>query len=63
MDNTNLKTCPYCGGKASLYTLDEGNGINYVVVCETDGCRASEDYAWSYQDDKMKAISAWNKRA
>ena len=58
-----LKTCPFCGGKASLRALDEGNGIHYVVVCETVGCRASEDYAWPFQDDKIKAISAWNKRA
>lgn len=62
MDYPKLKPCPFCGGKASLYTLYDGNRTYYVIVCETAGCRASEDYAWSYQDDKMTAVSAWNNR-
>ena len=61
---TDLKPCPFCGGKAELYTQRVIGGIDYVhIICKT--CRVSTvDYeaSTSYCAND-KAIEDWNRRA
>ena len=54
-----LKSCPFCGGKAKLEHLSKSS----VVYCRD--CRASTkavEYSPEYASDE-KAIEAWNRRA
>ena len=58
-----LKLCPFCGGEAEIFTLCDDYGMYPVVVCKTDGCRCSEDYAWSsVRCSDNDAIKLWNRR-
>lgn len=58
-----IKPCPFCGSEAEIFTMYGDYATCDVVVCKTDGCRGSKDYAWSdircTEDD---AIKLWNKR-
>ena len=53
---TDLKLCPFCGGKAFVYySGSPGNGDFSEVICEKCSCRT----------DKIrgdKAIEVWNRR-
>lgn len=55
-----LKTCPFCGGKARYIYRMPFN----AVVCQK--CKAASkvfaDY-YEQQDGKAEAIEAWNRRA
>lgn len=51
---TELKPCPFCGGKAGIYSLAK---YEKEVYCENCGT-VSEIYETS-----QKAIEAWNRRA
>lgn len=65
---TELKPCPFCGGKMALVVCREPNyfegklnGYQYQVVCDASsgkGCGAS----CGYQDDLETAIKEWNRR-
>lgn len=54
---TDLKTCPFCGGKAKLeeYTLI-GNDYRYFIFCTECANRTQIQY------NKMDTIACWNKR-
>lgn len=56
MSNTELKPCPFCGGKANI---DCGNGIYevYYVFCKK--CKTRHPNRLTRED----AIKFWNRRA
>ena len=53
---SDLKRCPFCGGKASVKGHLKGK---YAVGCDTGGCLVS---LFPY-DTIEEAIAAWNRRA
>lgn len=53
---TDLKPCPFCGGKAfAYYSGSPGNGYFSEVICEKCNCRTDR-----LRGDK--AIEVWNGR-
>lgn len=51
-----LKSCPFCGGKAELYGINNGNP--FIVYCTVCGVEMGNEKAFlTYQ-----AIEAWNTR-
>lgn len=56
MNNSKLKPCPFCGGKACTLIDEEGYTPQYSVQCQN--CKI-ETLAF---DKKAEAIAAWNKR-
>lgn len=68
-----LKPCPFCGGEASAYTEDNGEGFDYNYVKCTI-CGAGFEYQTGHitgerydeitnEEDSMKAlIDNWNNR-
>lgn len=60
--SSELKPCPFCGGKAEITMHVDDYGTYYVVCCMTDKCRGSEDYSWSETHNVEEAIKAWNRR-
>lgn len=57
-----LKPCPFCGGDATIEFCESNFGLYYSVGCNTEGCRGCHDDVLIYEQDKQKAIAAWNKR-
>ena len=56
-----LKPCPFCGGKASLFSCKQpDDSITYEVDCENDGCECSACTAM--HDTPEEAAAVWNKR-
>ena len=54
-----LKSCPFCGGKASAYevvTDTDKDFAGYIVCCNDCGCATT---AYDFKDD---AMLCWNKR-
>ena len=64
MTVNDLKSCPFCGGKAMLY-VSSGAGLyiskSYVYCKE---CRAASRTFASYNtvESKASAMKAWNRR-
>ena len=58
MSNTELKPCPFCGGKAKAYVTIRGF---YGVDCDSNECITHTMVA-NY-DTKEIAIEEWNRRA
>ena len=57
---TDLKSCPFCGGEAKLYSIGTGSphyGNYHQVVCQ--GCLNASGAYWS---GEQSAIDAWNTR-
>lgn len=59
--NSELETCPFCGGKAYIkswlpYDGYQGESTKYRVTCKD--CNARTDDV----DTKQRAIELWNKR-
>ena len=58
-----LKTCPFCGGKA--YIHESGPGLSthrtFYPRCRTKECIGNQ--GWVGFDTKAEAIAAWNKRS
>lgn len=53
-----LKSCPFCGGDATIFIKDWDNRADeYKIVCTKCGVQQEE-----YTFHKDKAIEAWNKR-
>lgn len=63
-----LKACPFCGGKADLFTKELPNG--YIVVAHCKVCDAKSrafflenlDYGWWAMNPAQSAVEAWNRR-
>ena len=62
MSNTELKPCPFCGGKATLRT-----GVLFrteaFVKCNTCKCRTITYKGGDHEDTVYLAVAAWNRRA
>lgn len=52
-----LKPCPFCGGKADYYI-----GGNGYLQCTRCIATIPYEYGLSYEDGKMQAIAKWNRR-
>ena len=69
-----LKSCPFCGGKAHLVDdySSERNKTSYMVWHDCDGCEGRSNgyghalnpwFETPWYADKETAIAAWNRRA
>jgi len=57
-----LLPCPFCGGKANLFSFEQPNGsITYEVDCENAECEVSACTAM--HDTPEEAAAVWNRRA
>lgn len=60
METTDLKSCPFCGKEATVYTtFTPSASVWYQVCCKTDCCESATDFYLT----REKAIKAWNRRA
>jgi len=58
-----LKSCPFCGKKATLVGFKGTIGEKrWYVHCENSDCKMG-NVETCYCDNKKDAIDAWNKRA
>lgn len=51
-----LKTCPFCGGKASVCEAEADGETLFMVACE--GCGVST----AGSDNEAVVVADWNKR-
>ena len=59
-----LKPCPFCGGKAELYTHRVICGIDYVnIICKNCRIRTMDYEASISYCANDKATEDWNRRA
>lgn len=67
-----LKPCPFCGGKAKLIISDEENADTtqwHRIMCEdVFGCGASmsttiSGWSLNYEERVIEFIDRWNRRA
>ena len=57
-----LKPCPFCGGKASIFQVEQPDGgITYEVDCENPDCAVC--CCTDLYSSKLEAIGVWNRRA
>lgn len=59
MNDSELKTCPFCGGKAKIFSIGFGMSLFYVI-CVNERCEVSP--ATKYYQEEKDAANAWNKR-
>ena len=62
-DSEKLKDCPFCGGKAEMRHIDEGEneGADFIQCAQ---CEASTNLQFSIKDDgRPWLIERWNRRA
>lgn len=59
---TELKPCPFCGGKAQLEHDYQGNGNSYVV-CKSCGLKGVSFIRSFETASDLNAIEYWNRRA
>jgi len=57
LKNEDLKPCPFCGGKARLGLVGEGEFRAYGVRCRSCGAGGRT------RVQKRSAVNHWNKRA
>ncbi len=58
---TDLRPCPFCGGKAKLHTFKLSiKGNHYYVECDNDDCPVCPGTANKYTEEE--AITVWNTR-
>lgn len=56
-----LKPCPFCGGPASLFCVEQPSGeLTYEVDCENDGCEVSA--CTMLYPTREEAAAVWNRR-
>ena len=61
MNKPVLKPCPFCGGKASLYRVEQPDGsVTYAVDCENAECEVSACTALHTAPEEAAAV--WNRR-
>lgn len=62
-----LKSCPFCGGKAKFKSHEIGQHGHCYVACEDCAAYATaiswRMYDGASEEDKQLAIEAWNRRA
>lgn len=61
-----LKPCPFCGGKAELYyerIPGENKGFWAQIICCNCHGRSGGTWAGSYNAAERKEVKAWNSRA
>ena len=59
-----LKPCPFCGGKAKISEMDIGDcnpKTYYSVSCGTEGCWVYENQDY-WEDDTKEVADRWNTR-
>ena len=62
MSNTELKPCPFCGGKAkTAYAINDYN--RWGVYCKHCGCSVEIEDWKGVEDTEENAVEAWNRRA
>lgn len=61
MKDIELKSCPFCGGKAVLLS-SVFFSASAEVRCKKCGVRTIEYKGWSYSDAVLLASQAWNRR-
>ena len=57
---TELKSCPFCGGRAFVKHITEPVGDSYKVYCGNEDCLVSPETHWLFKRDQ--AIKVWNRR-
>ena len=61
MKNLYLKPCPFCGGPASLYSVEHPHEqIAYAVDCENKDCEVSA--CTQLHETPEEAVTVWNRR-
>jgi Lar family restriction alleviation protein len=60
MEITDLKPCPFCGGKAELIKRRQCLADAYSVRCKNSGCRGRTQ---KLVRTEQQAIEEWNRRA
>ena len=56
-----LKPCPFCGGKASMFCVEQPDGtLTYEVDCENKDCDVSA--CTMLYPTKHEAADVWNRR-
>lgn len=59
--NAQLKTCPFCGGKARIVEHEfYAMPSSYGVQCSNEDCSSQSD---QFYDTMEEAIAAWNNRS
>jgi len=60
-----IKSCPFCGGKAEVRNDKELNGVTDWVECIECSCQTRTYYTHikTETDQEAEAIKAWNRRA
>ena len=58
-----LKPCPFCGGKAEIEHNEILTLMFSYVVCRNCGAKTGEYRVNSTYSSDEKAIEAWNRRA
>ena len=57
-DKIELRTCPFCGGKAKLQ-----RGLTWLIGCDTRGCIGYRPYSLDRDyETAEEAVAAWNRR-
>lgn len=54
-----IKPCPWCGGRATIFT-NEYEGT-FIIKCNHNRCPVNPELLVEYID-KQEAIEAWNTR-
>lgn len=57
---TELKSCPFCGGKADIVQISWCRLFSVRCVDEYHNCKVIPET--QYFSDKQEAIEAWNRR-
>ena len=60
MVKENLKECPFCGGKADIFVVNddgENNKEGFVASCNNCGCSTI------FCESEAEAVTPWNNRA
>jgi Lar family restriction alleviation protein len=58
MTSHDLKPCPFCGAKAEIVNIDEGENVGGSCVCCTR-CFASSNVEFGFKEN---FVSNWNNR-
>lgn len=66
---TELKPCPFCGGKAMFLDMDDSGDPFVIVLCGKCGIRTQKFYYYEELNDisrldlaKTRASEKWNRR-